>query len=161
MPQKDSEMRKIKARLITTLMLTFLSALIGLQQVRAQTPDADAEITAFEAAFSSALARNDVGELKGYLADDWKIISGDGNVIDNDRFLKVIASGDLKHTQMTTENLTIRRFDNFALVTSHAKSAGSYKGADFSTDEIGTDTLIKRRGRWMCVMTQLTSVVKH
>jgi hypothetical protein len=61
---------------------------------------------------------------------------------------------------MTTDNMMIRRYDNFALVTSHAKSAGSYKGAEFSTDEIGTDTLIKRRGRWMCVMTQLTQIAK-
>jgi Domain of unknown function (DUF4440) len=154
-------MLKIKAGLITVLAPTILLAAMGLQQGRAQTPDANAEITAFEAAFSSALARNDVGELKGYLADDWKIISGDGNVIDKNRFLKVIAGGDLKHTQMTTDNLTIRRYDNFALVTSHAKSAGSYKGAEFSTDEIGTDMLIKRRGRWTCVMTQLTTLAKH
>ena len=156
----DSEMPKTKARLMAVFMLAIIFAVMGLEQGRAQAPDANAEITAFEAAFSSALARNDVGELKGYLADDWKIISGDGNVIDKNRFLKIIASGDLKHAQMTTDNMMIRRYDNFALVTSHAKSAGSYKGAEFSTDEIGTDTLIKRRGRWMCVMTQLTTIAK-
>jgi hypothetical protein len=152
-------MAKIKTGLIA-LSMTVLLALIGLEPGRAQTPDVNAEITAFEAAFSSALARNDVGELKGYLADDWKIISGEGNLIDKNRFLKIIAGGDLKHAQMTTENLNIQRYDNVALVTSHAKSAGSYKGAEFSTDEIGTDTLIKRRGRWICVLTQLTTIGK-
>jgi Domain of unknown function (DUF4440) len=129
-------------------------------QGRAQT-DANADITKFEAAFSSAIARNAVDELERYLSADWKIISGDGSIIDRTRFLKVIASGDLKHTKMSSENPTIRRYGNTALVTSHAQSAGSYKGADFETNEMGTDVIVKTEGRWVCVLTQLTTIAKH
>jgi hypothetical protein len=126
----------------------------GLTQISGANPD----IKQFEAAFSSALARNAVGELEGYLSDDWKIISGDGDIIDKKRFLKVIASGDLKHTKMTSENQTIRRHGDVALVTARAKSTGTYKNMPFDTDEIGTDVIVRIQGHWVCVLTQLTTV---
>jgi ketosteroid isomerase-like protein len=117
-----------------------------------------AEIQQFEQRFSSALARNDVGELQNYLSADWKIVSGDGGGIDRARFFKVIAGGDLKHSQMSFSEPSIRIYGDMALVTSHAQSAGSYKGVDFKTDEIGTDVLVKKGGQWLCVFTQLTAI---
>jgi ketosteroid isomerase-like protein len=120
--------------------------------------DTAAEIQQFEKRFSSALARNDVGELQKYLSDDWRIVSGDGGVIDRARFLKVVASGDLKHSQMSFSEPSIRVYGNTALVTSHAQSGGSYKGVDFQTDEIGTDVIVMKGGRWVCVFTQLTTI---
>src|SRR5271167_3618209 len=99
------------------------------RQVSAKSSDPNTEITQFEAAFSFALARNDIEQLQRYLADDWKVISGDGNTIDKKRFLQVIASGDLTHAKMTAENPTIRTYGNTALVTAHAQSTGTYKGA--------------------------------
>lgn len=145
--------------LLIPLFLLTLTALAG--QGRAQTHDATADIAKFDAAFSSALARNAVDELERYLSDDWSIISGDGAKIDKTRFLKVIASGDLKHTKMTFENQTIRRYGNMALVTSNAHSAGSYKGREFQTDEIGTDVIVEIHGHWVCVLTQLTTIAKR
>jgi hypothetical protein len=143
------------------LLLTSTLAMIVSVQGRAQTKDNSADVTEFEAGFSSALARNAVQELEHYLSEDWKIVSGDGVIIDKNRFLKVIASGDLKHTRMTSENQTIRRYGNVALVTSHAQSAGSYKTVSFETDEIGTDVIVKIHGHWVCVLTQLTMIAKH
>jgi hypothetical protein len=58
-----------------------------------------------------------VESLERYLADNWKIVRGDGDTIDKKRLRQVIASGDLKHTKMTSETQTIRRYDNVALVT--------------------------------------------
>jgi hypothetical protein len=117
-----------------------------------------ADIAQFEAGFSSALARNAVQELQRYLSEDWKIVSGDGSVIDRTRFLKVVANGDLKHSKMTSENPTIRTYGNTALVTSHLISAGSYKGVEFATNEIGTDVIVKIHSHWVCVLTQLTTI---
>jgi hypothetical protein len=146
---------------IRTAALIVVSLMASGGQVRAQTADANADIKRFEAAFSSALARNAVDELEDYLADDWRIVSGDGDIIDKKRFLKVIAGGDLKHSNMTSENQTIRRYGNMVLVTAREKSAGSYKNTTFETDEIGTDVIVKIRGHWVCVLTQLTSIAKH
>jgi hypothetical protein len=151
-------MTQIRALLLLALSLLSLTLAV---QAKAQTHDATAEIARFEADFSSALARNADDELERYLSADWKIISGDGSIIDRARFLKVIASGDLKHTKMTSENQTIRLYGNTAVVTSHSQSAGTYKNMPFETDEIGTDVIVKIHDRWVCVLTQLTTIAKH
>ena len=135
-----------------------LAALV-LSQTGAQArPDPAADVATFEAGFSAALARNDVGALKRYLSEDWTIVSGDGGTITRARFLAVIASGDLKHDQMSSQDQVIRLHGDTALVTARARSDGSYKGTAFHTDEIGTDVIMRRHGRWVCVFTQLTSV---
>jgi hypothetical protein len=121
---------------LVTLMLSLLLYAIGFQvhANEAAKRDANAEIQQFERRFSSALARNDVGELQNYLSADWRIVTGDGGFIDRARFLEVIGSGDLKHSKMSFSEPTIRVYGDMALVTSHAQSGGSYKGADFQTD---------------------------
>jgi ketosteroid isomerase-like protein len=145
---------------LVTLMMSLLLYTIGVQAHanEAAKTNANTEIQQFEKRFSSALARNDVGELQNYLSDDWRIVSGDGGVIDRTRFLKVIGSGDLKHSKMSFSEPTIRVYGDTALVTSHAQSSGSYKGVDFQTDEIGTDVIVKKGGQWICVFTQLTTI---
>jgi ketosteroid isomerase-like protein len=143
-----------------TLMLSVLLITIGVQANAGEALQkaAIAEIQQFEQRFSSALARNNVDELKIYLSDDWKVVSGDGGIIDRARFLKVIGSGDLKHNQMSFSEPSIRVYGDTALVTSHAQSGGSYKGVDFKTDEMGTDVIVKKGGKWVCVFTQLTTI---
>jgi ketosteroid isomerase-like protein len=120
----------------------------------------EAEIIQFEQSFSSSLARNDVAALEQYLSPDWRIVSGDGQIIERKTFLKVIASGDLKHDKMSLDQPTIRLHGDTALATSRAKSGGTYRGVAFQTDEIGTDVIVRIRGRWVCVFTQLTTVVQ-
>ena len=141
------------------LMLSFI-ALFEAGQARAQTADETAEITKFETGFSSAISRNSVPELDRYLSNDWKIVTGDGDIIDKTRFLKVIASGDLKQAKMTSKNQTIRRYGNAAFVTDRARSTGSYN-MPFETDEIGTDVTVKIHGHWVCVLSQLTTIAKR
>jgi hypothetical protein len=66
-------------------------AALLLSQTSAQArPEPAADVATFEAGFSAALARNDVGALKRYLSEDWTIISGDGGTITRARFLAVI-----------------------------------------------------------------------
>jgi hypothetical protein len=120
----------------------------------------EAEIIQFEKNFSSSLERNDVAALERHLSVDWRIVSGDGQVIDRKTFLKVIASGDLKHDKMSLDQPTIQLYGDTALATSHAKSGGSYRGVAFQTDEIGTDVIVRIHGRWVCVFTQLTTVAQ-
>jgi hypothetical protein len=122
-------------------------------------PSPKAEIVAFEEGFNAALAHNDVPALQRLLASDWTIVSGDGQIISRKSFLEVIASGDLKHNAMSSAEPAIRAYGTTALVTARAKSSGLYRGVEFHTDEIGTDVLIKRQGQWVCVLTQLTTVV--
>jgi ketosteroid isomerase-like protein len=116
------------------------------------------DIERFEQEMTAAIGHNDVAALERYLSDDWTIVSGQGSVITRATFLKVMASHDLVHESMNPQDQTIRRYGSFAVVTAHIQSGGTYKGASFHNDEIGTDILIKTHGHWVCVLTQLTAV---
>jgi ketosteroid isomerase-like protein len=119
--------------------------------------DAQAEVARAEQAFAAAVAGNDVAAVAAITAEDWRIIDGDGHVIPREAFLAVIRSGALRHSEMSSSEQSIRIYGDTAVVTARARSAGTYEGAAFATDEISTDVLIRRHGRWRCVLTQLTT----
>ena len=101
--------------------------------------DSMMELKNFEAGYASALQRNNVAALKNYLADDWKIVSGDGKIITRARFLEVLTSGDLMHDTMSSQDETITLYGDTAIVTA-------------------TDIMVRIGGKWACVFTQLSTV---
>ena len=107
--------------------------------------------------FGAAVATNNSSAISRVTAKDWQIIDGDGHIIPRGNFLQVIASGTLKHTNLSSSDETVRVYGNAAIVTGHAKSAGTYAGAPFSTDEISTDFWVRTKSGWQCVLTQLTT----
>ena len=100
---------------------------------------------------------NDTHGIVSITAEDWQIIDSDGHIIPRAAFLQVIASGTLRHTSLSDFDRTVRTYGNAAVVTARSKSAGTYAGSPFSTDEISTDVWIRRNNRWRCVLTQLTT----
>ncbi|HEY2782296.1 MAG TPA: nuclear transport factor 2 family protein [Steroidobacteraceae bacterium] len=144
-----------------TLVLSMAPLFPGTWATAGSPAVATNDIHDFEQTFSTALQHNDVLAIDASTSDDWQIISGDGRVISKKRFLAVISTGDLKHESMSGDEETLRRFGDVALITRRTHSAGSYKGVAFRTDEIATDVVVKRKGRWFCVLTQLTTVVQQ
>ena len=138
--------------------LGFAGALLGLAAPAPAAPaGAEAEIARIERAFADAVARNDAAAVAAVTAEDWRIIDADGHVIPRAAFLAVIRSGALRHSAMSGAEQSIRIYGDAAIVTARARSVGTFQGTAFATDEISTDILIRRRGRWRCVLTQLTT----
>jgi ketosteroid isomerase-like protein len=157
-PISDTSMKKHCYTWIalSTALATF--SLTALAQADAPSVST-ASIAKFEADFSSALQRNDAITIDRFVSDDWRIISGDGRVITKKRFLAVVSGGELTHSAMSTLGAaTIRIYGDTALATVRTQSGGAYKGIAFHTDEISTDVIVKIHGRWVCVLTQLTTV---
>ena len=120
--------------------------------------DSMMDLKTFEAGYASALQRNDVAALKNYLADNWKIVSGDGKIITRARFLEVLTSGDLTHDTMSSQDETTTLYGDTAIVTARTLTGGRYKGVEFHTDEMATDIMVRIDGKWVCVFTQLSTV---
>lgn len=120
--------------------------------------DSMTDLKTFETGYASALQRNDVATLKNYLSDNWKIVSGDGQIITRARFLEVLTSGDLTHDTMSSQDETTTLYGDTAIVTARTQTGGRYKGVEFHTDEIATDIMVRIDGKWVCVFTQLSTV---
>jgi ketosteroid isomerase-like protein len=109
-------------------------------------------------AWDEAMVRNDAEAIGAFMADDWLIIGPDGSVGDRARFLELVASGDLMHDVMTTEDPIIRVYGDTAVVIAKGTSGGAYKGAPFRMRERATSVFVRTRGRWQCVATHLSTL---
>ena len=116
------------------------------------------EILEIARAWDEAMVRNDADAIGAFMADDWLIIGPDGSVGDRSRFLQLVASGDLTHDVMTTEDPIVRVYGETAVVVAQGTSGGAYKGARFHMRERATSVFVKTRGRWQCVLTHLSTL---
>ena len=119
------------------------------------------ELVALEKAWAQAFLRNDAEAIGRHVAQDWTIITPDGNVLDGSTFLGLIKSGDLTHEVMDFADTSVRVYGDTAVVTARATTKGSFQGHPFSESERSTDIFVKQDGQWKCVLTQLTRIAKR
>ncbi len=117
-------------------------------------------LKALSAAWDQALASNDAEAIGRFMADDWVIVSERG-VTSKERFLAVVASGDLTHETFKGEILSVRQYGDAAVLTGRVRNNGHYKGQPFSADEWTTDVFVKRNGTWLCVHSHITTVKEN
>jgi ketosteroid isomerase-like protein len=142
-------------RIIITLLISAAVPLL------AQTKSIDTrEILKLEDEFGRAMMKNDPEAIGRLLADDWIIIDPDGGIVDRARFLGVIRSGSLSHEVMDSRDVRVRIYGDSAAVTALATTTGKFTGQSFNTEERATDLWVKKNGRWMCVLSQLTRFTK-
>jgi len=121
---------------------------------------AQEEILELERKFGEAMIQNDADSVGRILSDDWIIIDPDGSVIDKSHFLYVIKSGALRHEVMDSEDIRVRTYGDTATVTAVTHTRTKYLEKEFTTHERATDVFAKQKGRWQCVLTQLTTLTK-
>jgi ketosteroid isomerase-like protein len=118
------------------------------------------ELMALEKESAHAFIRNDVEAIGRQMAEDWSIITPEGNILDRSTFLGLIKSGDLSHEAMEFADTNVRVYGDAAVVTARATSKGRFRGQPFSELERSTDVFVKLGGQWKCVLTHLTRIHK-
>jgi ketosteroid isomerase-like protein len=118
------------------------------------------EFVALERESAQAFVRNDADAIGRQMAEDWTIVTPEGNVLDRSTFLGLIKSGDLSHEAMEFADTSVRVYGDTAVVTARATSKGSFKGHRFTESERSTDVFVKQAGQWKCVLTHLTRIAK-
>jgi ketosteroid isomerase-like protein len=118
------------------------------------------ELMALEKESAQAFVRNDADAIDRQMAEDWTIVTPEGNVLDRSTFLGLIKSGDLSHEALEFADTNVRVYGDTAVVTARATSKGRFKGQAFSESERLTDIFVKQGGQWKCVLTQLTRIAK-
>jgi len=113
-------------------------------------------LEAVSAAWEQAMVSNEADAIGRFMADDWVIVSERGATKKAD-FLAVVASGDLTHETFKGEIISVRQYDEAAVLTGRVRNNGHYKGRPFNSDEWTTDVFVKRNGKWLCVHSHITS----
>lgn len=97
-----------------------------------------ATLEAVSAAWEQAMISNDAEAIGRFMGDDWVIVWEHG-VMTKDKFLAVVTSGDLTDETFKGEIISVRQYDEAAVVTGRVRSNGHYKDQPFSADEWTTD----------------------
>jgi ketosteroid isomerase-like protein len=119
------------------------------------------ELLALEKESAQAFIRNDADAIGRTMAEDWTIITPQGNELGRSAFLGLIKSGDLTHEAMDFADTNVRVYGDTAVVTARATSKGKFRGQPFTESEWSTDVFVKQGGQWRCVLTQLTRIAKR
>ncbi|MCK6562865.1 nuclear transport factor 2 family protein [candidate division KSB1 bacterium] len=114
-------------------------------------------LKALSAAWDQTLASNDAEAIDRFMADDWAIVSEHG-AMTKEKFLAMVASGDLTHETFKGEIISVRQYGEVAVLSGRVKNNGHYKSQPFSSDEWTTDVFVKRNGTWLCVHSHITAV---
>ena len=109
-------------------------------------------------AWDESMVDNDSQAIGSFMTDDWIIVAPDGSIDGRERFLELIASGDLTHDTMTTEDPIIRVLGDSAIVVARGVSAGAYRGRPFREHERSSSVFVRRDGPWACALTHLSSI---
>jgi len=106
--------------------------------------------------WAAAIVANDPGRIDDFVEPNWLIVGPEGGPVSRERFLAVVESGELSHSDMLFEVLEARTYGDVALVLAHGTNHGSWRGARFGADEWVTEVFVRRSDGWRCSFSALT-----
>jgi ketosteroid isomerase-like protein len=90
------------------------------------------------------------------LDDDWTVTDPGGRVLTKAQVIAEAKTGERKIDSGAIDEVKVRDFGDFAVVTGRTTASGNYQGNDFSVRLRFTDVFVKRSGEWRAVASQGT-----
>ena len=91
------------------------------------------------------------------LADDWTVTDLTGRILTKDEvFREAFGSDERQVVSMKIDDIHVRPFDDWAIVTGRTQAAGSYEGEVMEVQLRFTDVFKMRDGRWQAIASHAT-----
>jgi ketosteroid isomerase-like protein len=91
------------------------------------------------------------------LADDWSVTDLTGRVLTKSEVLQeAFGSKDRQVVSMRIDDISVRPFGDWAIVTGRTQAAGEYQGEVAEVTLRFTDVFVNRNGNWQVVASQAT-----
>jgi len=129
-------------------------------------PDVEAsEVTKLlrdiEQRLATAWVKGDRSFIEQILADDWSVTDLTGRVLKKEEVLEeTFGSKDRQIVSMRIDELNVRPFGDWAIVTGRTQAAGQYQGEVAEVTLRFTDVFANRNGKWQVVASQATLLKK-
>ena len=133
-------------------------ATLALSMAAAAAPSVQEEIRAVEEQRRRAYLAGDYDTVAGLLADDFFLINAQGMTRDKKNTIALFRSGDMRVESLTFHDVAIRAQGDVAVVTGRSTVKETFRGQDRSGDQRFTRVYVKRDGRWLLWVYQLTRV---
>jgi ketosteroid isomerase-like protein len=145
----------------------FLMLVIGATAllVRAQddsVPAVQSKIIALEKAWNQAYKAGDTRALDTILDNEIVLINDDGTVQTKVEFLASVKStrNNSQEQQVSPESMSVHVFGNTAIATGVFRAKGVEGGKPYVRRERFVDTWLYKAGKWVCVATNATPVLR-
>ena len=117
----------------------------------------EAAVLAADRAWAEAIARGDVRALGELFADDFVVVSPNGDVKNKRQEIANLAPApDVLTYYFRTEDVEARVYKCAAVVRGRAVWKVKWQGRDIGNDRRYTSTYVKRGGRWLLVAQQIS-----
>jgi len=142
--------------LYIALTVTCISFAFGEDQRK--TTD-EQEVRQMIQKYRSALLQRDIPMLEKIWADDYVFVNASGEVLTKAQRLSNLKSGATSLDSINEEeNITVRVYQNSAVVTSRVTLKGQYSGKQISGQYRSTLVWVKGPAGWQLVSNQLTAL---
>lgn len=113
-------------------------------------------LSSIEERLAAAWVSGDSSFHERVLADDWSVIDAAGRILSKAEVLEEAFSGDREITLGQIDEISVRPFGDWAIVTGRTRIAGRYLGEEMSVMLRFTDVFAYRDGNWQVVASQAT-----
>ena len=121
--------------------------------------DVAEHLRGIENRLATAWVEKDRSFIEQVLADDWSVIDLTGRVLKKAEVLEeVFGSKDRKVVSMQIDDISVRSFGDWAIVTGRTQAAGEYQGEVAEVTLRFTDVFAYRNGIWQAVASQATLI---
>jgi ketosteroid isomerase-like protein len=122
--------------------------------------DTARELTLIEEQLAASWVAGDHTYHERVLAEDWRVIDPTGNILTKADVLGEAFSGERKITKGKIDQVNVRDFGDWAVVTGRTQMAGTYQGQKMDVTLRFTDIFVRRDGEWKCIASQGTYVTE-
>lgn len=116
------------------------------------------QLTEIEHRLISAWVAGDPSFHERILSDDWTVVEPTGRVLTKSDVLRDSFTGEREIARGEIDQIAVRDFGSFALVTGRTRVAGRIEGQDVDIALRFTDVFTVSDGEWRCVASHGTFV---
>ena len=121
-------------------------------------PNTISELTRIEEQLAAAWVGGDQTFIESILSDDWSVIDPTGRILTKPEVLREAFTGERTITEGKIDQVDVRDFGDWAIVTGRTQMSGSYQGEEMTVTLRFTDVFVRTEGEWKCVASQGTFI---
>jgi ketosteroid isomerase-like protein len=114
------------------------------------------QIKKMETDRAAAVVKGDWAKLEKETSDDYTLININGQMSNKSQMVEGFKSGQNKLTANDLSDMTVRVYDNVAVVTGKMDTKGTMGGKDVTGQGVFTRVYVKKGGHWKAVALQQT-----
>jgi ketosteroid isomerase-like protein len=117
-----------------------------------------AQLTRLSDAWDKAIVARNEKAVAANMAEDFRIIDGQGNIENKTAFVAEIVDPKLTIDPYTVEEFEVRLYGDTALLSGRTDMTGKFDGKPFASSYRYIDIYVRRNGVWKIVSVQITKL---